>query len=48
MGNLTFATASHVEIGTSCSRACHIDNAVCFAVTEEGVGKCYIYPYFTL
>ena len=37
--------SANVEIGKSCSRACMIKDAMCFAITEEGTGNCKIYPF---
>ena len=39
------ATTAHVEIGTRCNSACKIEDAKCFAISEEAVGLFYIYPY---
>ena len=44
-GGYGFAITAHIEFGTSCSKACRMEDAKCFAISEEGTGYCYIYPF---
>ena len=44
-GGYGFAIPASIEVVKSGYGTCLINNAKAFVVTEEGNGRCYIYPY---